>query len=327
MAAMKINTVSVVIVNYGTPDLTVAGVQSVLECHHGGRNVDVHVVDNASLDNSASQLEAAHSEYGWGDRVTLYLENENHGFGRGNNVVLRALKARKTPPDAVFLLNPDASLENEAVDLLAQSLEADPQAGFVGACICEPDGTQVTSAFRFPSAISEFSSSLSFGPVTRILTNWTVPMPPDHPEAQVDWVSGAAMMGRFTALEQLHFFDPDFFLYFEEVDLMHRAHRAGWRTLYKPQARVIHSEGTATGIADKRAHAAALPQYHYESWQYYFRKNHGLGGAWLAGIARLAGSAGAVIICRLRRRKSAVPKRFFHDFWTYSLRPMLGYSA
>jgi GT2 family glycosyltransferase len=319
-----LTSIVVIIVNYGTPDLTIAGVHSVLERNHGGRQVEVHVVDNASPDDSVERLLAAHVEQGWGARVTLYPETKNHGFGRGNNVVLQALQARETPPDAVFLLNPDARLENEAIDLLAQALDADKQAGFAGAGISEPDGTMVTSAFRFPSMISEFSDSLSFGPVARMLKNWSVPLPPDHPAGPVDWVSGAALMGRFTALEQLQFFDPGFFLYFEEVDLMRRAHRAGWRTQYAPQARVIHSEGTATGMASTRAQAAALPRYHYESWQYYFRKNHGVGGVWLAGLARLTGSAGSVVICRLRRRKSAVPLRFFRDFWAYSLRPMLG---
>lgn len=324
MPETQIRKIAVIIVNYGTADLTIAGVQSVLDRDHGGRDVDIHVVDNASPDDSAAQLEAAHAAQGWGDRVRLYLETENHGFGRGNNVVLSALEQSDTPPDAAFLLNPDARLENEALDLLATALEADPKAGFAGAGIAEPDGTNVTAAFRFPTAISEFSGSLNFGPIARCLKGWTVPLAPDHPAGEVDWVSGAAVMGRFSALKRVSFFDPGFFLYYEEVDMMRRARNLGWHTIYVPQARVLHSEGAATGMAEMRAQAAALPRYHYDSWRRYFQRNHGRAGALLAALGRLAGSAGARAISVLRRRRCAVPSRFFADFWKYCLRPMLG---
>ncbi len=319
----QIASVAVIIVNYGTPDLTIAGIQSVLERTHGSRQIEVHVVDNASPDDSAERLAAAHAEQGWGGRVTLYLETENHGFGRGNNVVLQALQAREESPDAVFLLNPDARLENEAIDLLAQALEANPSAGFAGAGISKPDGTDVTAAFRFPSVLSEFSSALSFGPVARLLDRWTVALPPNHPEGPVGWVAGAAVLMRQDTLQAIQNFDPGFFLYYEEVDLMRRGRDAGWTCLYVPRARVVHIEGEATGVKSGRTVAARLPDYRYDSWQYYFRKAHGRAGALLAAAALLLGSAGNCVISVLRRRPRAVPEAFFGDFLRHGLRPLL----
>ncbi len=320
----RLQRISVIIVNYGTPALTIAGVQSILARTHGGRDVDIHVVDNASPDDSAALLKAAHAEHSWGRDVTLYLEHENHGFGRGNNVVLHALDAAGVPPDAVFLLNPDATLENEAIDLLATALEADPAAGFAGAGIAKPDGTAVTAAFRFPSVISEFSGALSFGPVARLLRRWDVPLPPDHPAGPVDWVAGAAVLMRWSALQDIRYFDPGFFLYYEEVDLMRRGQAAGWRCLYVPQARVIHIEGEATGVKSGRSIAVRLPGYRYHSWQYYFRKTHGRRGALLAAAALALGSAGNCVISAMRRRPRRVPESFFGDFWTHAVRPLLG---
>lgn len=319
----SIRKIAVIIVNYGTADLTIAGVQSVLERDHGGRDVDIHVLDNASPDDSAARLTAAHAENGWGDRVKLYLETDNHGFGRGNNVVLRALEQSDTPPDAAFLLNPDARLENEALDLLAQALDADPEAGFAGAGIAKPDGTNVTAAFRFPTIISEFSGSLSFGPVARLLDRWTVALPPEHPAGPVGWVAGAAVLMRLEALKAIDNFDPRFFLYYEEVDLMRRGQDAGWACLYVPSARIIHIEGEATGVKSGREVAARLPSYRYDSWQYYFRKTYGRGGALLAAAALMLGSAGNRVISTLRRRPSGVPEAFFGDFIRHALRPLL----
>ena len=323
MINTPIRKIAVIIVNYGTANLTIAGVQSVLERSHGGRDVDVHVVDNASPDNSAARLQAAHAEQGWGDRVTLYLETENHGFGRGNNVVLTALEKSDSPPDAAFLLNPDARLENEALDLLAGALEADPKAGFAGAGIAKPDGTNVTAAFRFPSIISEFSGGLSFGPVTRLLKRWTDALPPDYPAGPVGWVAGAAVLMRLDALNAIQNFDPGFFLYYEEVDLMRRGQDAGWTCLYVPSARVIHIEGEATGVKAGRTIAARVPSYRYNSWQYYFRKTHGRSGALVAATALLIGSAGNCVISALRRRPRAVPEVFFSDFLRHAVRPLL----
>lgn len=318
-----VQRISVIIVNYGTAALTIAAVQSVLAQSHGARDVDVHVVDNASPDDSAEVLRDAHDAQSWGARVQLYMETENHGFGRGNNVVLRRLDAQPQPPDAVFFLNPDAKLENAAIDILATALEADLSAGFAGAGIEKPDGTPVTAAFRFPSAISEFSGALNFGPVARLLRRWEVPLRPQYPEGRVDWVAGAAVMARMTSLRAIGFFDPRFFLYYEEVDLMRRGRTAGWDCLYVPRAKVSHVEGEATGVKSGRALAVRVPDYRYDSWQYYFRKTHGRAGALLAVAGLALGSAGDCIISALRRRSRRTPNSFFGDFWGYSVRPLL----
>ena len=119
---------------------------------HGGRTVEVHLVDNASPGDDAARLAAAHAKHGWNGRVTLHLEDVNHGFGRGNNLVLEKLAARATPPDKVMLLNPDARLENEAIAILADFLDAHPRAGLAGrADRAGPAEIPVSSAFRFHS--------------------------------------------------------------------------------------------------------------------------------------------------------------------------------
>ena len=96
--------VAVVIVNYGTAPLTIQAVDSVLRLSTGG--VDIHVVDNASPGEDARILSDRADN--WPDNVTLHLEDRNHGFGRGINLVLDPLSRRADPPDFVLFLNPDA---------------------------------------------------------------------------------------------------------------------------------------------------------------------------------------------------------------------------
>ena len=338
----RIGRIAVVTVNYGTAALTIDGVQSVLDRTHGGRAVEVHVVDNASPAprdengdgggvTDAERLRAAHRDRGWGARVTLHAERVNHGFGEGNNVVLRALLARHGTghdmevPDAVMLLNPDARLENEALDLLAAALEADEGAGVAGPGIVLPDGTPVVAAFRFPSPASEFTDALAFGPVARRLAHRSVALPPDGPAGAVDWVAGAAPMIRVAALRAAGLFDPDFFLYYEEVDLMRRIGAEGWRCLYVPAARVVHAEGAATGVRAERAgrRPPRRPAYHHRSWALYHRKARGRGGALRAVAARLAGTVGNRALALAPGRPAGVPERFHRDFLRHAAWPLL----
>ena len=315
--------VAVVVVNYGTADLAAEAVSSVLARFHGGRPVEVHLVDNASPGDDAARLAARAAGPDWRDAVAFRAEPVNHGFGRGNNLVLRALAARADPPEMVFLLNPDARLENEAIDLLAARLEREPSLGFAGAAISKPGEGPVTAAFRFPGLVSEVSQALAFGPVHRATARWHVPLPPDHPDGPVDWVAGAAVMIRMQALRDLHFFDPGFFLYYEEVDLMRRGRLRGWGTAYVPEARVVHSEGAATGVRSGESGRPRRPAYWYESWSRYFRRSHGRAGALLIGAGVLAAAGLHVPLARLRGRAPALPARFLPDFWSAALRPLL----
>lgn len=315
--------VAVIIVNYGTADLALTAVKSIFERDHGGRAVEVHLVDNASPGDDADRMQRAIVQRGWADRVTFYAETENHGFGRGNNIVLHSLAARPSPPDYVFLLNPDARLKTNTIAELAAFLETHPDAAVVGAGIDRPDGgPAVTAAFRFPNPVSEFASAARFGPISRATRRWNVSLSPDAPTQAVDWVAGAALLARFPALAKAGFFDPDFFLYFEEAELMHRIRKAGWEIWFCREARVEHVAGAATGV--HAARREALPDYWYESWRFYFYKTRGLWGARLCALSRLTGSYLHVLINRLRGRAPTHARRFTTDFYRLSVLPLFG---
>lgn len=315
--------ISVIIVNYGTADLAVDAVQSVLDHHHSGWHVDIHLVDNASPGSDREIFEAKMQDPAWQTRVTFYPEDTNHGFGRGNNLVLRVLEARAHPPRYVFLLNPDARLGNEALAMLAHFLDATPDAGFAGAAISRPETGPVCAAFRFPGFISECTQMLGIGPIFRFFGRWQVALPSDHPKGQVGWVSGAAVMARFQALREIGFFDPTFFLYFEETDLMRRGGKAGWQTWYVPEARVMHIEGAATGVRSDDARHPPRPAYWYQSWGHYFHNAKGkLGAAALVGLVLLA-SGLRLVQMKLRGKPAVLPANFFPDFWRNAARPLL----
>ena len=319
--------IAVVIVNYGTAELAAEAVRSVLNNTHAAFNIEVHLVDNASPDGDALALQKLHKEERWAHSengpVTIYAENENHGFGRGNNVALHALAARENPPDYVLLLNPDAQLQPGALETLATFLNTHSDVGCVGAQISKPTEGPVTAAFRFPSAKVEFVSAANLNPLTRLMGGGTMWMSPDLPTQQVDWVAGAAVMFRMKALEEAGFFDPDFFLYFEEVELIWRLAQHGWPCWYVQEAHVIHHEGAATDVRSGSGARKRRPAYWYQSQAMYFRKTASPIRATGRAFARLAGALIHRGASLLRGRQPDLPKSYFKDYMRHTFLPVL----
>lgn len=322
--------VTVIVVNYGTADLALAAVESLLAAPE--RIAAIHLVDNASPGGDGEILATEIAARGWAgpdgkDRVQMHAETVNHGFGRGNNLVIDALlAARGMAGGKVFLLNPDAQVLGDGVARMAAFLDQNPKVGAVGAAISKPDAAgvpcPVTAAFRFPSLISTFVEAVNFGPLARLCAGWQVALPGDLATGRVDWVSGAAVMFRLEALAEVGVFDADFFLYHEEVELMHRMGRGGWEVWHLAEAQVLHAEGAATGV--KGDEARRRPAYWYQSWRLYMEKTRGRAGALLAVGLWLGGGGLNLGISALRRRKPGLPLQFFGDVTTHVLRPLLG---
>jgi len=324
MSGVETGAIAVIIVNYGTAYLVIRSVESVLERAHGGRQVEVHIVDNASPGDDAEVLARAMVDRDWQDKgVQFWPEPENHGFGRGNNVVLHKLATRAAPPEFVFLLNSDAWLENETLDILARALEADPQAAGAGAGILGEDGAPAICAFRFPSMGSELGRTVGFSPIERLFKRARVPLPPDH-VGPVDWVAGASVMFRFEAIADVGFFHPAYFLYYEEVDMMRQMHRRGRPMLYVTEARVTHIAGVSTQVKTGLREREAKPRYVYDSWRLYFERQHGRAYALLTALLMVFSAMLHKTFAAVRRKPHGLPVRFLADHWRYVVWPLLG---
>jgi GT2 family glycosyltransferase len=99
----------------------------------------------------------------------------------------------------------------------------------------------------------------------------------------VDWVSGACMLVRRAAFDQVGGMDERFFLYWEDADLCRRLEHVGWRTVYFPGATVVH----AGGRSSIHAYRESLTAFH-ESAFILFRKHAGWPARLFAPIVYLA---------------------------------------
>jgi len=302
-------SVATIIVNFRAGHLVVDNLPPLIDAmqrHPGGQIV---LVDNNSENGDADLLREYVANGAHGDLITVIAHPYNDGFGAGNNVGLRHLAARQTPPDLVFFLNPDARIKPGCLDVLCDFMRAQQGAGFAGAAIADSCGQAQTAAFRFPSVLGEFEAAAKTGPVSKLLTRFIVPMPPfpaDAPPARVDWVSGAAFMARWSALQETGWFDERFFLYFEETDLMRRGRNKGWQTWTVPAARVVHDEGTTTGTGADADRLFKSPHWR-ASKQRYWSLHHHLCTALVANIARMAGKLAWRLRSSFQRLRSNEP--------------------
>ena len=299
----EFRSVSVIVVNYRTPEYAIQCVQSLVAERIAIPALEVVLVDNASGDNSVQTMSDGLAHFIDDGFVKLMPLDLNGGFGWANNQALLMLSARAQPPDFVMLLNPDCTIEPLAIRLLLDELLASENCAAAGSQLLSPVGSGTGSAFRFPTIGREFVRGAGMEMLGRLLGIEPTLITSDAP-CEADWVTGASCLIRTSALASEGLFDDGFFLYFEEVDLMFRFRQAGWTIRHVPESRVFHIGGASTGLSDRSSSVHEFPIYWFRSRRRFFTLAYGPLRAWLAGVVWIAGTvigrlAGAVQPSRL----------------------------
>ncbi|MBU3682899.1 MAG: glycosyltransferase family 2 protein [Phycisphaerales bacterium] len=311
---------AVVIVNFNAGAMLGDAVASVVE------EVDrVVVVDNASRDGSAEEVARR-----WrGDRrVAVIARGDNGGFAVACNEGVRALGwgsgasgAADHGEDAVLFLNPDARCLPGCVASLLGELRSDPRIGAVGGMLVDAAGRELGGARR--SAPSPWPAFVRATGLWRLSHRWPRAFPDFHQmHAQVPSgpqdvgsVSGACLMVRRRAFEQVQGFDEQYFLHCEDLDLCARVLEAGWRIRFAPGARAWHAVRGTTG-----GRTWATEWHKHRGMVRYYRRH--LGGSHAAPVrwfiscavwARFAVVGPCSIVSSLQRRarraQSVAPTR------------------
>jgi hypothetical protein len=275
-------------------------------------------VDNASGDDSLPRLREAFADPKWRGRVEVVDASRNGGFGSGVNVGVRRALAVDPNLRHVYILNPDAVIEPGALLALVRFMDDHPDAGMLGNEVRNHDAN-FTRGFRFPTFWSEFEGAFGFGPLSRLLRKYVIPVDPGG-SAVVDWVSGVSMLVRREVFATVGLFDEDFFLYFEEIDLAKRLRDGGFQTYFVADVVVYHVGGLSTGFRDE---TRRMPGYWFDSRRRYFVKHHGRLYAAACDAARLYGHALFKVKIALVPRKDSVRPFFGRDLLRHSVANLL----
>jgi N-acetylglucosaminyl-diphospho-decaprenol L-rhamnosyltransferase len=242
------HVIDVVVVAHDAGELLLPCIDSVFAQRPGGL---VIVVDTDSTDGSVEAVRLAHPD-------VLVLGTANCGFAAANNMGL----AHSTAP-FVLLLNPDAELRAGALDALLACALTRPRAAIVGAKVLDPSGTlQANQAGRFPSLLQVVG--LRIWRAWQSLWGNASYSPHDFPHARrIDWVTGACMLVRRSAVEVAGGMDESYFLYYEDIEWCRRMRDKGWEVWQTPEAEVVHHLGRAGGQSElaRRAYRESFFRY------------------------------------------------------------------
>lgn len=229
--------VSIIIVNYNTPQLTINCIDSIFK-HTQNITFEIIVVDNASTDNSADILSKD-------KRITTILSDKNVGFGRANNIGYSYASGKY-----IFLLNSDTIIVNNAIKLFFDKMEETPENIACIGTLLFTDLSCTKYGHSYAKFLSGFQSiySLFFDKTFRKLGFEFKKRNFDYLSTkqtffQVPRIIGADMFIRKNVIEECGLFDPDFFMYYEETEMQYRYTQKGYSIYIYTLPQIIHLEG------------------------------------------------------------------------------------
>jgi GT2 family glycosyltransferase/lipopolysaccharide/colanic/teichoic acid biosynthesis glycosyltransferase len=204
------------------------------EAERAALDTEFVVVDNASTDGQPAALCVVFPE------ITLIRNARNRGFGAAVNQGFRASSGRR-----VLLLNPDAELTVGALGPLLAALD-DPSTALAAPRLVLPDGRPQESPRNFYDLAAVAARRTPWGRTQRGRAAADRHLLAPEESADVDWVTGAAMLLERDAVPETGPFDERYFLYFEDVDLCRRLHASGRRIAFRADSEVAHRFGGAS---------------------------------------------------------------------------------
>lgn len=219
---------SIIIVNYRTPDLTTRCIESIYATTRCC--FEIIVVDNASGDDSKERICAAFPDVIW------VQNNANEGFGRANNLGVQHAKG-----EYLLLLNSDMVMQESTIDFCLEQIKKDDR---IAAYTCKLLNIDGSTQNNLSKDIVDLKRNLNNNIVfVKIFGEVPVKV------TKIRAIMGAFMLMRKSVFWEFGGFDPDFFMYFEEIDLCRRMLESG-KYYFDHTAAVsaIHKhEGSSTG--------------------------------------------------------------------------------
>jgi GT2 family glycosyltransferase len=200
-------------------------------------------VDNASMDDSVSYIEA---KFGKDKRLRFVRNERNLGFTEGNNVGIRQARG-----EYVVLLNTDTKVDSGWLRALVEAAKP-AEVGAVQSKLVQMGNPQLLDCAG--GLVDAYGYHFERGRGE--------PAAKYNRAAEVFYGKGACLLLKRSVLAQTGLFDPEIFLYFDEVDLCWRIWLSGHKVVYAPDSLVQHASGsTASSLQSARK-------------QFFYTRNH-----------------------------------------------------
>jgi hypothetical protein len=229
---------SIIIVNYNVKEF-LKNLLNSLQKAVKNLNTEIIIVDNASTDGSVEEISRVFKD------VQIIANIKNLGFGKANNIALEKAKGKY-----ILLINPDTIVREDTFSKMIEFFETNNQAGMLGCKVLNPDGSlQLPCRRSFPTpwvSFTKVAGLSSLFPNSRLFAKYNLTYLDENEVNEVDAISGAFMMLRREVYEKIGGFDPQFFMYGEDLDLCYRTQQSGYKVYYVPHTEIIHYKGEST---------------------------------------------------------------------------------
>ncbi len=272
------------------------------------RPLEVILIDNASKDGTREMIHTfARENSSRNVKILFRLNKKNRGFTHAVNQGLRHATG-----DYVLFLNPDVTLESEAVERMVKFLEVQPDIGVVAPQLLYPDGRIQKSCRHFPryrDLFFEMTGLSSLFPRSKFFNYWKMGYFPHNRTRRVDQPQGACLLTTKRVVDTIGFWDERFFLFFSDVDWCRRVKRRRFKIYFYPDAKAVHQKGSSV----YRHRVKSLFYSHRDFIEYFWKTKRKI-WQWpvnwmvsvvliLAGILRMA-----VALPRQVFRRKSIPK-------------------
>lgn len=230
---------SIIVLNYNTKDL-------LRDCLNSLKKVksevafEVIVVDNGSIDQSVQMVS---EEFSW---AKLIKNKHNLGFAAGNNRAKKLVKGKY-----VLFLNSDTVVKSGALKKTTDYLDKHHEVGAMTCRLEMPGGKLDPDSRRsFPTpwnALTHFSGLGSLFPHSKIFSKYRYGHIVENKIQEVDVIQAAFFLTRKDLLDEVGWFDEDYFLDGEDIDLCWRIRQKGYKIVYYPKVSIVHIKKGSKG--------------------------------------------------------------------------------
>lgn len=249
---IQIPEISIIIVGYKTKKYLDACLKSIqYQTIYNQNNVEVIYIDNASFDQSIAHIQR---NYKW---VSTVRNMKNVGYASALNQGLRYAAS-----EYILIMNPDVILEKDYLENALKKMKHDKHIAAIGGKIYQYD-------FNHGSKTPYFDSVGVFAYVDREILSARGARDEGHFEdpAEIFSIRNICAIYRKSALEDAkmfsEYFDENFFLYLEDVDMCWRLRMFGWKIFYLPSLVAHHCRDTRK--------KATIEYYRTKEWRSFIR--------------------------------------------------------
>lgn len=263
-------TLSIIIINYKTPDITLDCLESLYSSNLKNLKTELIIIDNASKDKSIKKIKNFISKNKNPNIKPILIQNrENLGFAKANNKGIKLAQG-----EYILHLNSDVILEKDTIITQLKTLQKSKKYQISTCKLLLSNGKMDPACHRgFPTpwaSFSYFAKLEAIFPKSKFFAQYHQGWKNLNKAHQVDVISGAFFLTTKKILEEVDYFDEDYFMYGEDIDLCFKLNKKNYKILFNPESQALHFKGQS----GRKKNNKKSNRYFWQTMKLFYTKHY-----------------------------------------------------